>query len=76
MFLQRVDDFNEIHEIVQAFPNMGTIKDIGDSEARITAKVLGCQRKDFYVEFDYYFLLCLKLEKIQVCYGRVFIRSR
>lgn len=63
VFLQKVDDFHAMHTIVQNFPDVVSIRDIGDSEARITAKVLGCQKQDFNDEFQYFFLPCLQLKK-------------
>lgn len=63
VFLEKVDEFNAMHGIIQAFPNMVSLSNIGDSEARITAKVLGCQKKDFGDEFDFFFLPCLQLRK-------------
>jgi DNA polymerase len=63
VFLQTVDNFNAMHGIVQAFPDMVSLANVGDSEARITAKVLGCQKRDFNDEFDYFFLPCIKLDK-------------
>ena len=52
-----------MHGIIQAFPDIVNLSDIGDSEARITAKVLGCSRRSFEDEFDFYFLPCLQLKK-------------
>lgn len=63
IFLEKIDEFNAMHGIVQAFPNMVNLSNIGDSEARITAKVLGCVKQDFKDEFDYFFLPCLRLNK-------------
>lgn len=63
IFLEKIDEFNAMHGIVQAFPNMVSLSNIGDSEARITAKVLGCVKQDFNDEFDYFFLPCLRLNK-------------
>lgn len=63
VFLEKIDEFNAMHGIVQAFPDMVSLSNIGDSEARITAKVLGCARRDFNDEFDYFFLPCLRLNK-------------
>ncbi len=63
VFMETVDDFNAMHDIVRAFPDMVNLSNIGDSEARITAKVLGCRRQDFNDEFDYFFLPCLRLKK-------------
>lgn len=63
VFTQKVDDFNAMHGIIQAFPDMVNLSNIGDSEARITSKVLGCQKQDFNDEFDYFFLPCLRLNK-------------
>lgn len=61
VFLQKIDDFNAMHDIVKAFKL--PLSCIGDSEARITAKVLGCSRRDYSDEFDYYYLPCIKLNK-------------
>lgn len=67
VFLEKIDDFNAMHGIVKAFPYIGgqypAITCIGDSEARITAKVLGCTKQDFHDEFDYFFLPCIQLKK-------------
>ena len=63
IFLEKIDEFNAMHGIVQAFPNMVSLSNIGDSEARITATVLGCVKQDFKDEFDYFFLPCLRLNK-------------
>lgn len=63
IFLEKIDEFNAMHGIVQAFPKMVSLSNIGDSEARITAKVLGCVKQDFKDEFDYFFLPCLRLNK-------------
>lgn len=61
VFLEKVDDFNAMHEIVKAFKL--PLSCIGDSEARITAKVLGCQRQTFDDEFEVEFLPCIRLKK-------------
>lgn len=45
------------------FPDMVSLANIGDSEARITAKVLGCRKQEFNDEFDFFFLPCLRLKK-------------
>ncbi len=63
VFLEKIDDFNAMHEIVKAF-NL-PMSCIGDSEARITAKVLGCSKREFKDEFDYTFLPCIRLKKYQ-----------
>ena len=63
VFLEKIDEFNAMHGIIQAFPDIVNMSDIGDSEARITAKVLGCSRRSFEDEFDFYFLPCLQLKK-------------
>ena len=63
VFLQTADVFEAMHGIIQAFPDMVSLSNIGDSEARITAKVLGCRKQDFNDEFDYFFLPCLRLNK-------------
>ncbi len=63
VFLQTSDVFEAMHGIIQAFPDMVSLANIGDSEARITAKVLGCRKQEFNDEFDFFFLPCLRLKK-------------
>lgn len=60
-FLEKVDDFNAMWFIVKEF-NL-PMSCIGDSEARITAKVLGCQKHNYDDEFNIEFLPCLRLKK-------------
>lgn len=62
-FFQTIDVFNATYGIIKAFPDQVCLADIGDTEARITAKVLGCQRREWDDEFDYYFLPCIQLKK-------------
>lgn len=61
VFLQKKADFEAQFGIIKAF-NL-PLSCIGDTEARITAKVLGCSRGRFEDEFDYFFLPCLRLNK-------------
>ena len=61
VFVERKDEFNAMYGIVKAFHL--PLACIGDTEARITSKVLQCVKHDFHDEFDYYFLPCLKLDK-------------
>ena len=62
-FIQTVDVFDAMLGIIKAFPKQTCLADIGDTEARITAKVLGCHRQEYTDEFDYYILPCVKLNK-------------
>lgn len=63
VFMQRINAFNAMHGILKAFPEQTSIYDIGESSARITAKVLECKRQDHNDEFDFFFLPCLKIKK-------------
>lgn len=63
VFLERIDDFNANLAIVKAFPNILSIRDIGQSKAQLTAKVLECKRNDYDDEFDFFFLPCLEIKK-------------
>ena len=63
VFMQTVDTFEAMHGIIQAFPDMVSLSNIGDSEARITAKVLGCCKKEWDDEFEFFFLPCIQLKK-------------
>ncbi|MCM1439898.1 MAG: hypothetical protein NC131_11955 [Roseburia sp.] len=61
IFLEKIDDFHAMYGIVKAFDL--PLSCIGDTEARITSKVLGCVKKNFNDEFDYFFLPCIQLKK-------------
>jgi len=61
VFIQRKSEFDAQFGIVKAF-NL-PLSCIGDTEARITAKVLECQRHSWSDEFDYFFLPCIRLKK-------------
>ena len=61
VFLERKAEFEAQFGIVQAF-NLD-LKHVGDTEARITAKVLDCKKRDYGDEFDYFFLPCIQLKK-------------
>lgn len=62
-FFQTIDVFNAMYGIVKAFPEQCDLSDVGDTEARITAKVLGCKKREWDDEFDYFFLPCIQLKK-------------
>ncbi len=61
VFVQRKSEFEAQYGVVKAF-NL-PLNMIGFTEARITAQVLGCNKKNFNDEFDYYFLPCIRLKK-------------
>ena len=63
VFIERIDTFNAMLGIIKAFPDICTMNDIGMTHARITAKVLGCERVNRNDEFDFFFLPCIKLNK-------------
>ena len=67
VFLERKAEFDAQFGIVQAFGL--DLSHVGDTEARITAKVLDCQRRVYDDEFDYYFLPCLRLRKYRYVMG-------
>lgn len=62
VFVHKIDDFNAMHGIVKAFDYI-SLSYISNSAARITAKVLDCQRQTFDDEFDYFILPCVQLKK-------------
>lgn len=64
VFIQRKAEFEAQYGVVKAF-NL-PLNMIGYTEARITAQVLGCVKKDFNDEFDYFFLPCIQLKKYGV----------
>lgn len=61
VFFHRYAEFEAQLGIVDAFGL--DLKHIGDTEARITAKVLDCQKHEYTDEFDYFFLPCLRIKK-------------
>ena len=66
IFMEDIDQFNAMFGIIKAFPDMVSMRDIGDSEARLTAKVLGCNRTEYHDEFDFYVLPCVDIKKYHV----------
>ena len=63
VFMEKIDDFHAMKGIIDAFPHQVDLRNIGDSSARITAKVLGCQKTDRTDEFDWFYLPCLQIQK-------------
>lgn len=63
VFMENIDTFNAIFGLIQAFPEQLSIYNLSDTSAQITANILGCERKDWDDEFDFYFLPCLHIEK-------------
>lgn len=61
VFCKTKDVFDAQLGIVNAFQL--PMKELGSTEARITAKVLGCESKQFDDEFDYFILPCVQLKK-------------
>ena len=61
VFMQRKSEYDAQMGIVKAFDL--PLNCVGDTEARITSKVLKCSKEDFKDEFDYYFLPCIQLDK-------------
>ena len=61
VFLHRKAEFDAQFGIVKAFGL--DLSCIGDTEARITSKVLGCRKRDYEDEFDYFTLPCIRLRK-------------
>lgn len=73
VFIQKKAEFEAQHALVKVFDlplNM-----IGFTEARITAQVLGCSKREFDDEFDYFFLPCIRLKKYSAVMGW-FIQKR
>lgn len=69
VFMQTADNFHAMHGIVTAFPEQVSLGNIGDTEARITAKVLGCQKHNWKDDFDFDFLPCIELHKYHYVLG-------
>lgn len=63
VFMEKIDDFHAMKGIVDAYPEQVNLSNIGDSAARITAKVLGCQKTDRSDEFQWFYLPCLQIKK-------------
>lgn len=63
VFMEKIDDFNAMYGIVQAYPEFVSLSNIGDTAARITAKVLGCVKHDWDDEYEYTYEPYLKLGK-------------
>ena len=61
VFLHRFAEFEAQIGLIDVFGL--DLSAVGDTEARITAKVLDCRKQDFKDEFDYEFFPCLELKK-------------
>lgn len=61
VFMRKLSDFEAMMFIVKEYGL--SLDHIADTEARITAAVLDCQKKKFDDEFEYYFLPCIQLDK-------------
>lgn len=61
VFFHRYAEFEAQLGIVTAFRL--DLSCIGDTEARITAKVLECRKQDLGDEFEFFFLPCIRLKK-------------
>lgn len=61
VFIQRYANFEAMLAIVRMFDM--PMRNIGDTEAQITAKALGCVRHDWDDEFDIFILPCVRLHK-------------
>lgn len=67
VFMERKAEFDAQFQIVQLFGL--PLNCIGDTEARITARVLDCHPHRWEDEFDYYFLPCIQLKKYRFVMG-------
>lgn len=63
VFEARLEDFESMSGIIEAYPDMVSIADIGSTAARITAKVLGCYKHDWNDEFEFEIEPCLRIKK-------------
>ena len=63
VFIENIDTFNAFMGLIQAFPDQLSINNLGDTSAQLTANVLGCEKRDWDDEFDFFFLPCLRLNK-------------
>lgn len=63
VFMENIDTFNSFLALIKAFPDQCSLFNLGDTSAQLTANILGCERRDFDDEFDFFFLSCLKLNK-------------
>lgn len=63
VFMENIDTFNSFMEVIKAFPEQCSLYNLQDSSAQLTANVLGCERRDWNDEFEFFFLPCLRLKK-------------
>lgn len=63
IFTERISTFNSMYAIISKFPDQCNISNISDTGAQITSRVLGCNKKNFKDEFDFFILSCIRLKK-------------
>ena len=63
VFLEKKSDFNAILSLINMFPEVLSINDIGLTKAQISAKILECDRTTRDDEFDLFVLPCIQIKK-------------
>lgn len=63
VFLENIDTFNSFLSLIKTFSDQCSLFNLKDSSAQLTANILGCERKTWDDEFDFFFLPCLQLKK-------------
>ena len=63
VFIEKRNDFDAIVSLINMFPEVLSIKDIGLTKAQISAKILECERTKRDDEFDLFVLPCIQIKK-------------
>lgn len=63
VFIQKKADFDAQRGLIQMFPEVLDLSDMGRTKAQISAKILECERVDRNDEFDLSVLPCIDLKK-------------
>ena len=63
VFIEKRNDFDAIISLINMFPEVLSIKDIGLTKAQISAKILECERTKRDDEFDLFVLPCIQIKK-------------
>lgn len=63
VFIHRIADYNAQLGLIQMFPEVLDISDMGRTKAQISAKILECERVDRRDEFDLFVLDCIDIKR-------------
>ena len=63
VFIENVSDFNTFFNLYNLYSDILNVNDLSETGARITSKIMQCERNEYDDEFNYFFNPNLRIEK-------------